>query len=102
LIEIFKNNPPKNDYILMKRYQNVEFKKKYSLKLLEQFFKEFPEEKRGRKRFKDKEIQNVIHLIYDEIFQKGIKIKADCIGLIKEKIDKELITITVSFYKKNG
>ena len=86
----------------MKRYQNVDFKKKYSLKLLEQFFKEFPEEKRGRKRFKDKEIQNVIHLIYDEIFQKGIKIKADCIGLIKEKIDKELITITVSFYKKNG
>ena len=85
----------------MKRYQNVDFKKKYSLKLLEQFFKEFPEEKRGRKRFKDKEIRNVIHLIYDEIFQKGIKIKADCIGLIKEKIDKELITITVSFYKKN-
>ena len=102
MIEIFKNNPPKNDYILMKRYQNVDFKKKYSLKLLEQFFKEFPEEKRGRKRFKDKEIRNVIHLIYDEIFQKGIKIKADCIGLIKEKIDKELITITVSFYKKNG
>ena len=102
MIEIFKNNPPKNDYILMKRYQNVEFKKKYSIKLLEQFFKEFPEEKRGRKRFKDKEIQNVIHLIYDEIFQKGIKIKADCIGLIKEKIDKELITIKVSFYKKNG
>ena len=102
MIEIFKNNPPKNDYILMKRYQNVEFKKKYSIKLLEQFFKEFPEEKRGRKRFKDKEIRNVIHLIYDEIFQKGIKIKADCIGLIKEKIDKELITIKVSFYKKNG
>ena len=102
MIEIFKNNPPKNDYILMKRYQNVEFKKKYSIKLLEQFFKEFPEEKRGRKRFKDKEIQNVIHLIYDEIFQKGIKIKADCIGLIKEKIDKELVTIKVSFYKKNG
>ena len=86
----------------MKRYQNVDFKKKYSLKLLEQFFKEFPEEKRGRKRFKDKEIRNVIHLIYDEIFQKGIKIKADCIGLIKEKIDKELVTIKVSFYKKNG
>ena len=102
MIEIFKNNPPKNDYILMKRYQNVDFKKKYSLKLLEQFFKEFPEEKRGRKRFKDKEIRNVIHLIYDEIFQKGIKIKADCIGLIKEKIDKELITIKVSFFKKNG
>ena len=86
----------------MKRYQNVEFKKKYSIKLLERFFKEFPEEKRGRKKFKDKEIQNAKHLIYEDIFQKGIKIKADCIGLIKEKVDKELVIITVSFFKKNG
>ncbi len=86
----------------MKSYQNVEFKKKYSIKLIEKFFKEFPEEKRGRKKFKEKEIQNIKHLIYDKIFQKGIKIKADCIGSIKEKVDKELITIKVSFYKKNG
>ena len=86
----------------MKRYQNVEFKQKYTIKLLENFFKEFPEEKRGRKKFKEKEIQNIKHLIYDKIFQKGIKINADCIGSIKEKVDKELITIKVSFYKKNG
>ena len=86
----------------MKRYQNVEFKKKYTIKLIENFFKEFPEEKRGRKKFKEKEIQNIKHLIYDKIFQKGIKINADCIGSIKEKVDKELITIKVSFYKKNG
>ena len=86
----------------MKSYQNVEFKKKYSIELIEKFFKEFPEEKRGRKKFKEKEIQNIKHLIYDKIFQKGIKIKADCIGSIKEKVDKELITIKVSFYKKNG
>ena len=86
----------------MKSYQNVEFKKKYSIKIIEKFFKEFPEEKRGRKKFKEKEIQNIKHLIYDKIFQKGIKIKADCIGSIKEKVDKELITIKVSFYKKNG
>ena len=86
----------------MKRYQNVEFKRKYSIKLLEKFFKEFPEEKRGRKRFKDKEIQNIKHLLYEEIFQKGIKIKADCIGLIKERVDKEYITIKVSFFKKYG
>ena len=86
----------------MKSYQNVEFKKKYSIKLIEKFFKEFPEEKRGRKKFKEKEIQNIKHLIYDKIFQKGIKINADCIGSIKEKVDKELITIKVSFYKKNG
>ena len=86
----------------MKRYQNVEFKKKYSIELLKQFFKEFPEEKRGRKKFKDKEIQNVKHLIYENIFRKSIKIKADCIGSIKEKVDRDLITIKVSFFKKNG
>ena len=86
----------------MKSYQNVEFKKKFSIKLIEKFFKEFPEEKRGRKKFKEKEIQNIKHLIYDKIFQKGIKINADCIGSIREKVDKELITIKVSFYKKNG
>ena len=86
----------------MKRYQNVEFKKKYSIKLLERFFKEFPEEKRGRKKFKEKEIQNAKYLIYENIFQKGIKIKADCIGLIREKVDRNIITIKVSFFKKNG
>ena len=86
----------------MKGYQNVEFKKKYSIELLKQFFKEFPEEKRGRKKFKDKEIQNAKHLIYENIFQKGIKIKADCIGSINEKVDKASITIKVSFFRKNG
>ena len=86
----------------MKRYQNVEYKSKYSIDLLLKFFKKFPEEKRGRKKFRDKEIQNVKHLLYEKIFQKGKGIKADCIGLIKEKVDKELITIKVSFFKKNG
>ncbi len=86
----------------MKRYQNVEFRQKYSIKLIENFFKEFPEEKRGRKKFKEKEIQNIKNLIYDKIFQKGIKINAACIGSIKEKVDKEIITIKVSFFKKNG
>tara|TARA_Y100001935_G_C17208800_1_gene458974 strand:+ start:477 stop:785 length:309 start_codon:yes stop_codon:yes gene_type:complete len=102
LIAIFKNKPPKKNYILMKKYQSVEFKKKYSIELLESFFKEFPEEKRGRKRFKEKEIQNIKHLLYEEILQKGIKIKADCIGLIKERVDKEYITIKVSFFKNYG
>ncbi len=86
----------------MNRYQNVEFKQKYSIDLLERFFKEFPEEKRGRKRFKEKEIQNVKHLLYEKILQKGIKIEADCIGSIKEKVEKELIIIEVSYFKKNG
>ena len=86
----------------MKRFQNIKFKKRYSIKVLDRFFKEFPEEKRGRKKFKEKEIQNIKHLIYEEIFQKGIKIKADCIGSIKEKVDKDLITIKVSFFKNNA
>tara|TARA_Y100000996_G_scaffold361137_1_gene303898 strand:- start:2327 stop:2635 length:309 start_codon:yes stop_codon:yes gene_type:complete len=102
LIEIFKNKPPKNLYILMKKYQNIEFRQKFSIKLIENYFKEYPEEKRGRKRFKQKEIQNIKHLIYEKILQKGIKVNADCIGSIKEKVEKELITIKVSFFKKNG
>ena len=102
MIEIFKNKPPKGFYVSMNRYQNVEFKQKYSIDLLERFFIEFPEEKRGRKRFKEKEIQNVKHLLYEKILQKGIKIDADCIGSIKEKVEKELIIIEVSYFKKNG
>ena len=86
----------------MRRFQNVEFKKQYSIKLLDKFFKEFPEEKRGRKKFKEKEIQNIKYLIYEDIIKKGIKIKADCIGLIKEKVDNKAITIKVSFFKNNG
>ena len=85
----------------MKRYQSVEFKQQYSIKLLENFFKEFPEEKRGRKKFKEKEIQNVKNLLYDRIFQKAIEIRADCIGSIREKINKKLITIKVSYFKNN-
>ncbi len=102
MIEIFKNKPPKNDYFPLKRYQNVEFKEKFSIETLEKFFGQFPEEKRGRKNFKKKEIQNVRALIYERIFQKGFKIKADCIGSIKEVVDKELIIIKVSFFIKNG
>ena len=86
----------------MKRYQNVEFKKKYSIKLLENFLKNFLKKKEEEKNLKIKKYKMLKHLIYENIFQKGIKIKADCIGLIKEKVDKELITIKVSFFKKNG
>ena len=101
MIDIFKNNPPKRDYKLLKRYQNITFIKKYSLNIVYDFFKEYPEEKRGRKNFKKKEVQNVKALIYEEIFQKAIAIKADCIGSIKENVSKEKIMITVSFFRKN-
>ena len=86
----------------MNKYKNVVFKQKYSIDLLESFLKEFPEERRGRKKFREKEIQNVKHLLYEKIFQKGIKIKADCVGFIKEKVEKKNIIISVSFFKKNG
>tara|TARA_B100001059_G_scaffold196834_1_gene202008 strand:- start:70 stop:378 length:309 start_codon:yes stop_codon:yes gene_type:complete len=102
LIDIYKNKPPKSVYLPMQRYENVKFKQKYSIKLLKEFFKKFPEEKRGRKKFKEKEIQNTKILIYEKILQKGLKIKADCVGSIKEKVDKELIIITVTYFKKNG
>ena len=86
----------------MKRYENVLFLKKYSIKLIEDFFRKFPEEKQGRKNFKEKEVQNVKLLIYGKILEKGKKIKADCIGNIKEKISPSNISITVSYFKKNG
>jgi len=86
----------------MKRYENVSFQQKYSIKMINDFFRKFPEEKQGRKNFKDKEVQNVKILIYGKILEKGNKIKADCIGNIKEKISSTIISITVSYYKKNG
>ena len=85
----------------MKRYQDIPFQRKYSIKILEEFFKKFPEEKQGRKNFKEKEIQNVKLLIYEKIIKKGDMIKADCIGNIKEKTSSKNITITVSYFKKH-
>lgn len=81
------------------KYQNIVFKKTYSVEILMDFFKQFPEEKRGRQKFKEKEIQNTKLLIYDEIIKKALKIKSTCIGRIKEKIIKNSIQITVSYYK---
>ena len=101
MIDIYKNKPPKNNYIPLKRYQNVVFIKKYNIDIAESFFKKFPEEKRGRKKFKEKEILNQKALIYEEIFQKALKIKSFCIGSIKEQVSKDIIKITVSFFKKN-
>ena len=99
MIEIFKNTPPKLRFTPMIKYQNMVFKKNYSLEILINYFNQFPEEKRGRKRFKEKEIQNTKLLIYDEIITKAHKIKANCIARIQEKTVKDLIQITVSFYK---
>ena len=85
----------------MKRYENISFQQKYSIILITDFFQKFPEEKQGRKNFKAKEIQNVKLLIYEKIIKKGDKIKADCIGNIKEKTSSKNITITVSYFKKH-
>ena len=85
----------------MNRYQNISFQQKYSIKIIEDFFKKFPEEKQGRKNFKNKEIQNVKLLLYEQIIKKGYKIKADCIGNIKEKTSPKNITITISYFKKH-
>ena len=83
----------------MHKYQNMVFKKEFSIEILMNFFNKFPEEKRGRKKFKEKEIQNTKMLMYDEIINKGNKIRATCIGRIKEQTIKNLIQITVSYYK---
>ena len=85
----------------MKRYENIIFQQEYSIKVITDFFQKFPEEKQGRKNFKNKEIQNVKLLIYEKIIKKGYKIKADCVGNIKEKTLQKNITITVSYFKKH-
>ena len=100
MIEIFKNTPPKSKFVIIKKYENVSFQQKYSIKMIEDFFKKFPEEKRGRKNFKDKEVLNVKLLIYGKILEKSNKIKADCIENIKEQIYSKVIKITVSYFKK--
>ena len=86
----------------MKKYKNISFQQQYSIKIIQDFFQKFPEEKQGRKNFKDKEIQNVKLLIYEKIINKGDVIKADCIGNIQEKTSSNDITITVSYFKKHG
>ena len=86
----------------MKKYENVLFQEQYSIEIIDDFFQKFHEEKRGRKNFKDKEIQNVKLLIYEKIIKKGNIIKADCVGNIKEKTDPKNITITVSYFRKHG
>ena len=101
MIDIYKNKPPKEKFVPLKRYQNINFLKNFDIDLIESFFKKFPEEKRGRKKFKEKEIMNQKALIYEEIFQKALKIKSICIGSIKEQVSKDIIKITVSFFKKN-
>ena len=35
MIDIYKNKPPKNNYIPLKRYQNVVFIKKYNIDIVE-------------------------------------------------------------------
>ena len=102
MIDIFKNKPPASVYSPIKKCEKLVFKQRYSIELIEEFFKQFPEEKRGRKKFREKEIQNTKILIYEKILQKGVKIKADCIGSIKEKVAKDLIMITVTYFKKHG
>ena len=56
----------------MQRYENIKFKQKYSIKLIEEFFKKFPEEKRGRKKFKEKEIQNTKFLFMKKYCKKDL------------------------------
>ena len=98
-MKIIKNTPPKKDYILMKRYQCVKIIKKVSTKLTDDFFKEFPEEKRGRKSFKPKEREIMALLAYNELIKKANKVKCDCIGNTKELLKNERLEVSASFYK---
>jgi len=101
LIAIYKSKPPLKKYKPLLRYQNLEFKKKIDLNMINDFFDVFPEEKRGRKNFRSKEILNIKALLYNQIIQKGKLIHADCIGSIREKIFGDIVTIRASYFKNN-
>jgi|TARA_B110000114_G_C15094705_1_gene400610 hypothetical protein len=100
-MELIKNSPSKKNYLLMSRYQNVKVTKKVSTEITDNFFKKFPEEKRGRKSFKSKEKEIMTLMAYDELIKKAISVKCDCIGNIKEVLKNEKLEVTASFYKKN-
>ena len=99
-MKIIKNNPSKKTFRLMRRYENVKIMKKVSTRIVDDFFKIFPEEKRGRKSFKSKEREIMSLIAYDELIKKGLNAKCDCIANVKEKLVKEDLTITASFYKR--
>lgn len=99
-MKIMKRTPPKKNYILMKRYQNVKIIKKVSTKLTDDFFKVFPEEKRGRKSFKTKEREIMTLMAYSELINKANEVKSDCIGNTKEFLKNERLEVSASFYRK--
>jgi len=101
LIKLYKGKPPKKEFKPLLKYQNLEFKKKIDLKIINEFFIEFPEEKRGRKNFKSKEILNIKALLYNQIIQKSKLIDADCVGSIHEKVVDDTVIIQVSYFKNN-
>ncbi|MDC0861904.1 hypothetical protein OAQ08_04845 [Alphaproteobacteria bacterium] len=99
-MEIIKNHPPKKDYKLMTKHQDVKIIKTISTKIVDDFFKSFPEEKRGRKSFKAKEKEIMTLMAYNELIKKAISVKCDCIGNIKEILKNEKLEVSASFYKK--
>ena len=58
----------------MKRYQNINFIRKFDIDIVESFL-EIILKKKGQKKFKEKEILNQKALIYEEIFQKQSRLK---------------------------
>jgi len=99
-MRIVKNTPPTKEYVLIKRYQCVKIVKKVSTKLTDDFFKVFPEEKRGRKSFKSKEKEIMTLMAYNELIEKAIKAKCHCIGNTNEFLKDERLEVSASFYKK--
>ena len=69
--------------------------------MINDFFDIFPEEKRGRKNFRSKEILNIKAMLYNQIIQKGKLIHANCIGSISERILGNSVIIRVSYFKNN-
>ena len=100
MIEIIKKHPPKKKFKLVKKYKNIKIVKKISTKIIDDFFKEFPEEKRGRKSFKSKELEIMKLIAYNDLLIKCSVANCDCIGDTKEVFKNEKLEVTASFFKK--
>ena len=66
-MDIIKKTPPKKKFNSMKRYANVKITKKISTKIIDDFFRVFPEEIRGRKSFRSKERDIMALMAYDDL-----------------------------------
>ena len=82
----------------MSNNQIIEIKKDVNIDFIKDFFRQFPEEKMGRKNFLEKEKFIMKEKIYFELFCKANKENAKAIGNIKEKYKNKKLSVRAILY----